>query len=309
MQLHRQEFSFSRKNRLGLLCLSILLLLLILLRLLLPRLMEGPDQSRQQALQDAWTAFLLRDSMRQSKSSQRSEPFKAANALPVKLFFFDPNIADSTTLLQLGFQPRTIASLIRYRNKGGRFRQKEDLKKLYTLSDDTYQRIEAYVRIEAHATRYPESGPTSPTTSVREKIELNTAKPEQLMKIIGIGPVLSARIVRFRDALGGFFELAQVQEVYGLPDSTFQTVAAQCRVDQSHLVRLNLHTASEIELSKHPYIDRKLAAALVRLRSKETIREIGQLKALALINDEKYRKIAPYLSVEPAGTTQDSSIR
>jgi competence protein ComEA len=310
MQQDGQDTSLTHKNRLGILCLSTLLLLLILLRLLLPQMIKGPDPSRQQVLQEAWTAYLQRDSMQPATTRQRTKPLMAADDHPGKLFFFDPNIADSTTLLQLGFQPRTIASLMRYRNKGGRFRQKEDLKKLYTLSANAYERLEAYIRIEdAHGNSNREARPTGFATSAREIIELNTAHADQLMQIKGIGPVLSARIVRFRDGLGGFFEIAQVQEVYGLPDSVFQTLAAQCRVEQNHLVKINLHTASATELSKHPYIDRKLAAALVRLRSEETIREIGQIKALALINDEKYRKIAPYLSVEPAGTTRDSSIR
>ena len=48
---------------------------------------------------------------------------------------FDPNKADSLTLLYNGLKPWQIKNLMKYRAKGGRFRNPEDFCRLYGLTD------------------------------------------------------------------------------------------------------------------------------------------------------------------------------
>ena len=66
---------------------------------------------------------------------------------PCELFPFDPNTADSTTLLRLGLQPWQVRSIYKYRSRGGRFRVKEDFARLYGLTLEKYRQLEPYITI------------------------------------------------------------------------------------------------------------------------------------------------------------------
>ena len=64
-------------------------------------------------------------------------------------FPFDPNTADSTTLLRLGLQPWQVANIYRYRSHGGIYRRPEDFARLYGLTQKQYRELEPYIRISA----------------------------------------------------------------------------------------------------------------------------------------------------------------
>ncbi len=129
------------------------------------------------------------------------------------------------------------------------------------------------------------------------KTELNSADVQSLMRLKGIGPVLAQRILNYRNALGGFIAVAQLKEVYGLPDSVYRQLSPELTADKKQVQLINVNTASEAELARHPYIRKWLASDMIRLRTDlKTFTEIAQIRQLPLINEEKYRKIAPYLS-------------
>ncbi len=52
-------------------------------------------------------------------------------------------------------------------------------------------------------------------------VNLNTATAEQLDTLPGVGPVLAARIVEYRDRHGGFGTVDELREVAGIGDATF----------------------------------------------------------------------------------------
>ena len=45
-----------------------------------------------------------------------------------------------------------------------------------------------------------------------------------LVRFPGIGAKLASRIIHFRGKLGGFYQIEQVGETFGLPDSSFQKI-------------------------------------------------------------------------------------
>ena len=61
--------------------------------------------------------------------------------------YFDPNTASEKVLQDLGLKANTIKSIINYRAKGGQFRIKADLKKIYTLQESDYIRLENYISL------------------------------------------------------------------------------------------------------------------------------------------------------------------
>lgn len=68
--------------------------------------------------------------------------------LKAELFPFDPNTADSTTLLRLGLKPWQVRNIYKYRAHGGRYRRREDFARLYGLTLSQYRRLEPYIHIE-----------------------------------------------------------------------------------------------------------------------------------------------------------------
>ena len=128
-------------------------------------------------------------------------------------------------------------------------------------------------------------------------IDLNTADTAELQQLRGIGPVLSARIVRYRSRLGGFTDREQLREVYGLADSVYRRIAPQLSVDTSRIQRLDINTATYGQLVRHPYLDKHQVAAIVRLRERKgAFASLDDLRQIPIIEQETYNKIIPYLS-------------
>ena len=132
-----------------------------------------------------------------------------------------------------------------------------------------------------------------------ERIELNSADTIELKKIKGIGSVFAKRIVKFRDALGGFVTKEQLLEVYGLDRERFDLISLQITLEDAHIKKININSASVYDLEKHPYINKRLAVAIFTHRT--TVGDYTNVKdinTLVLTDEKLYDKIAPYLAVE-----------
>lgn len=60
-------------------------------------------------------------------------------------FAFDPNTITWDSLQLLGFSARQAQSILKYRNKGGKFRYREDFAKLYVVDSAVYAALEGYL--------------------------------------------------------------------------------------------------------------------------------------------------------------------
>lgn len=101
----------------------------------------------------------------------------------------------------------------------------------------------------------------------RPVIDINTADTSAFIALPGIGSKLAARIVLFRQKLGGFYSVKQIGEVYGLKDSVFRKISPLLRCDSSLVRKIDINTADEEELKTHPYIRWQAANVLVAYRS------------------------------------------
>jgi competence protein ComEA len=233
-----------------------------------------------------------------SKERKKEE----AEPLAISYFDFDPNKASKEELMQLGLSSRTAQSILNYRSKGGEFRVKTDLAKIYTLSTEDYEALEGYILLPDSIARRriaSEPDPAQPKPKTIQIIDINQATADDFQQLRGIGPSFSKRIVKYRNALGGFINVDQIGEVYGLPDSTFLAIRSRLRCD-AKIKKLNLNTATAEELKSHPYLRWKHANAIVRYRKENgpfTDPEI--LRTFFEFDDGygTYWKIEPYLSL------------
>jgi len=178
----------------------------------------------------------------------------------VKLF--DPNIAPFDTLLSAGLSRSQAMNIINFRNKGGSFRKPEDLYRLYTLDSATVGRIIPYIiisrtEVEKHI-KQPER--------INIRTDLNLSDSADLVSLPGIGPVLASRIIKYRKLLGGFADPVQIREVYGISDSLYSKLAGLITTDSTTVKKIAINKAGVYEISRHPYIGKEAASAIVRLR-------------------------------------------
>ncbi len=98
---------------------------------------------------------------------------------------------------------------------------------------------------------------------VLEPFDINTADTVALKKIYGIGSVLSQRIIKYRDLLGGFTSKSQLHEVYGLEKEVIQRLDSLTFIDQLFVpTQLAINELKTFELDDHPYVNKKMARAI-----------------------------------------------
>ncbi|WP_420832406.1 ComEA family DNA-binding protein [Paraflavitalea pollutisoli] len=129
-------------------------------------------------------------------------------------------------------------------------------------------------------------------------IDINAADTSAFIALWGIGSKLAARIVNFREKLGGFHGVEQVGETYGLPDSTFQAIRSHLQCAAPDLRTININTADADVLDQHPYISRSQAYAIVRYREQHgSYQAVDQLLQITILTPDNLEKMRPYLTV------------
>jgi competence ComEA-like helix-hairpin-helix protein len=130
-------------------------------------------------------------------------------------------------------------------------------------------------------------------------IEINTASQEEWESLKGIGPALAARILKFKEKLGGFISVEQVGETYGLPDSVFQQIRPHLTNQIPSVSLLNINELNEEALGKHPYIRYKTARAIIRYREQHgSFQSLSDLEKIEGITPEVREKMIPYLTLK-----------
>ena len=203
--------------------------------------------------------------------------------------------------MKLGLNKKTSRTIANYRSKGGKFYKPEDIQKIWGMPEGFYERVKDYIIIASDQNHYTQNNFEKTTYTKPEKkivtVNINEADTSAFIALPGIGSKLAARIVNFRDKLGGFYSVEQIGETYGLPDSTFQKIKGSFRLDGS-IKKLNINTATKDELKVHPYIKWNLANAIVEYRNQHgAFKSLEELKNIAVIDEATFKKIAHYLSL------------
>ncbi len=228
---------------------------------------------------------------------RQNEPQVAPEPEPKNYFPFDPNQASQETLEQLGIPDYLAARMIRYREEGGVFRRKADVKKIYQFPEKLYLALEDFIEL-------PEiSLPARKPKEIRMKqrsFDINQADTAQLSQLRGIGSVLSERIVKFREALGGYHSPSQWAEVYNISEMALEQLAKYTYIDEDFVPeKLKINTLEFKELMQHPYISYELTKAIFQHRQVYgPFTSAEDLKEVSLVDEKLQQKLLPYLSFE-----------
>lgn len=228
------------------------------------------------------------------------------------LFQFNPNQLSEEKWRELGLPEKQIKTIKHFEEKGGRFYKKEDLKKIYGLSPQIYAQLESYIQLpdkqnkdyEKKYTTYSKQEypnkkngyPTKP--KAQGPVEINLADTSDLQSLKGIGAAFAKRIFNYREKLGGFISFNQLHEVWGLDSETIRMLIPQLTLNTAAIRKIPINHCSVSELKKHPYLTYNIANNIVLYRDRHgDYSKLEDIRLAVLVNEELFRKIAPYLTL------------
>ena len=218
---------------------------------------------------------------------------RKADKIVVQKFYFDPNSATKAQLHQLGFPDWLAERILSYRAKGGKFKQPEDLLKIYDFPEPLFKELMPYIRIDI------KDAPKEIAPQQFVVVEINSADSLMLLNIKGIGPAFAHRIVERRQKLGGFINKNQLLEIYGFDLEKLNEIENQISVDQALIHQLDINKLSFKELNNHPYLNYNQVKAIVGYREKiGPINNVADLINLEGFTEKDIERLISYLSVK-----------
>ena len=214
----------------------------------------------------------------------------------ITYFNFDPNTISKAQWSNLGFKDWQIKIIFNYKEKGGKWRTKEDVKKIYGITETDYINLEPFILLPNVI------APTQKLTSQKDyttKVNINTANAKELTNLKGINSEKYAEIIiKFRTELGGFVKKEQLKEVWNLKEETYNEFVNQIELGKDFPNQININKVSVEELKVHPYIGWNIANAIVKYRKANgNFKKIEDLKKIHIIDEETFLKISPYLTI------------
>ncbi|WP_297101448.1 helix-hairpin-helix domain-containing protein [uncultured Draconibacterium sp.] len=286
--------SYSRGDRVGIIILSVLILLLLGANAYVKRIAPKPYYTPEQfeEIQAQWNA-----------AWQAND-----NAELLSLFNFNPNTIEESALDSLDLPAQIKRNLIRYRAAGGSFKSKNDVRKLYGMSDSLFQHIASYILI-------PKATVETQTNNKEEpKVEPpvgffdpNTASKEAL-EDFGFSSYQANNIVSYRNSGGGYRQPDDLLKIYGLDSATYKRVYPYVKIDNvaepekevpEELFTIELNSADTSDLVKLKGVGSVYASRIVKYRNLlGGFCNVNQLMEVYGFTEELFAAVKPSVTID-----------
>ncbi len=285
----RKWFSFSKGERVAIVTILALILVLILACLFRPTRKSLSDAS----LHNLDSLLALRQAAIEQQQQQQAE--KPKEVVDLHPFPFNPNTLTEEEWLQMGLTDRQVRNIMNYKAKGGKFYSKNDLGKLYTISEEEFAQLEPFIVLpevsrgkdtKSTSQSGVSTGSTTAATAPAEKkavpiVDLNTVDSTTLVELPQIGPYTAGRIIEFREKLGGFVDKEQLRDVKGMDDARFAAIQPYINVGVVEIRKVDVNRADFKTLVHHPYLNYEQVKRIVNQREKRgMIKNWAQLEEL-----------------------------
>ena len=297
-------FYFSKKERRGIVFLLGMIVMIIGIWLVSPYLIEESDKDTNQESFEEMERFLAGIKIIEQ---QRNASFKKKEVVKRKVVLapFEPNLADSIEFLQLGLPSFIAHNIIRYRQAGGKFATAEAFSRIYGITEEQFHTLEPYIYISESFQKKPD---TLRYAKVEKRdtlafykypegtlVDLNRADTTELKKIPGIGIGIARAIVAYRNRLGGFYDVAQLQELKWVTSD----IQRWFKVENFPIHRINANKASLDRLRAHPYINDYQARVIVEFRrKKDKLKSLSQLSLYEEFAEKDLERLSHYLTFD-----------
>ena len=208
------------------------------------RLLESETDHSEQAAGDKTTPPRTVIGKPSQHSSQARKITQMAAPRSVESFRFNPNTVSVEDLQRLGFSEKQAQAIDHYRQKGGKFRRKEDFARSFVVADSVYERLAPFIDIP--------------------RLDINKADSVALLALPGIGPYFAGKVVSYRERLGGYSFPEQLMDIYHFDQEKYDGL--KDLITCSEPKPYPLWTLPEDQISGHPYISSAEAHGIVLYR-------------------------------------------
>ncbi len=260
MESLRKWLSFSKGERVAIITILAAILILILACLFRPSRKTLSDDS----LHNLDSLLALHQTAIEQQQQQQAE--KAQEVAELHPFPFNPNTITEEEWRQIGLTDRQVRNIMNYKAKGGKFYSKNDLGKLYTISEEDFAQLEPFIVLPEvqrntgykSASKKKEEQKGEESKPVEKKaipiVDLNTVDSTTLVELPQIGGFMASRILEFRDKLGGFVDLEQLRDVKGMDEARFAAIKPYINLGEVETHKIDVNRADFKTLVHHPYL-------------------------------------------------------
>ncbi len=291
MQNFKSHFTFSKQQHSG-----IFLLVLIIITLQCVYFFIDFSSEDVQVDKVALSKFQKEiDSLRRVKLEE-TKP---------KIYPFNPNYISDYKGASLGMSNEEIDRLLNFRKQNLWINSVQQFQEVTKVSDSLLSAMSPYFKFPEWVTNpkplsYNSNYKSKPKTFV-QKEDLNTTTAKQLQKVVGVGEVLSERIIKFRNKFkGGFIADVQLEDVYGLTPEIIEKITNEFTVKTPRQInKINLNEASIEELVTIQHIDYDIAHHIIEQRQlREGFKSINELTKVKDFPVNKIKIIELYLQLD-----------
>lgn len=214
--------------------------------------------------------------------------------------------------------------IVKYREKVAWFHEKSDLKKVWGIKPETYEKIEQFVYVDQ---KLLETLPKKKKFSKKQQISielpanLNEITRKELLSTKLFPPKLSHTIINYRKKIGGFKSIKQAQKSYGMNEKYRKILEENFFVETSEKSdkpekkkktkeKLNLNTANAEELDKLPMIGKVFSKRIVKYRNAlGFFHSVEQLKEVYGLKTENYKAIKDLVFVSKSDFSAQKKLK
>jgi competence protein ComEA len=297
----KEYFQFTKKERNGILVLIFICIAMFSIRFLV---LKGTYKNIS-IIDDEFIAEIERfeKSLELIEIDKKPEPVYLPKTnewkAPDELFAFDPNTITAEDLKKLAFTEKQVSTILKYREKGGKFINKADLQKIYGITKQQYDLLEPYIKIKESDNSINQSKKEFVKIKPIKAIEINSASESELTELNGIGESFAKRICKYREIIGGFYKKEQLLEVYGMDSTRYNLFLNQIIVDSSLISKIDINTVKFDELLKRQFLNKYQVQAIIKYREiKGGFVNLDEIPKNKLVPENVYVKIKPYLVIK-----------
>jgi len=173
------------------------------------------------------------------------------------------------------FDTKKAQRIINFRDKIGGFTNWTQVEKIFEIKEDELDWFKNNTFIEI------------------KTIDINTATEEEWIELKGIGETLAKRIVKYRDKIGSFYSIQQLNEVYGIKPEVLESITPQLKIHPKNILKISIAISDYQSLAKHPYLNNYFAKLIINKRSTGEIQSVNDLQNI--LPDSVYQKIIHYI--------------
>ncbi len=178
---------------------------------------------------------------------------------------FNPNFISDYRAYVLNMPSEALDRLNQFRKNGNWVNSPEQFQEVTQISDQLLKKIQPLFEFPQWINYSAKSNLALSTN----KIDLNRATIDQLVKVYGIGAYRANQIINYRDGtLGGFADLIELHGINGLTQEVIDGIGEQFEIlNPRKINKIKAHSAAIEQWVTIPFIDYELAHNIVEQRS------------------------------------------